>query len=63
MVRLLVKWECLYVNCGKSFLVDTSNVDGKELFCPFCKSESEAVASQNPDVDIVDQLEGCLYPN
>lgn len=62
MKRLLEKWECLNIKCHKSFIVDKLLAHKKQLYCPFCKEESIAIAYQDRDTDIEDQLDGCLYP-
>lgn len=62
-MRLLVKYEC--IECDEQFLVDKARAEGKELICPYCTEETEAVAGQNPDpdVDLGSQLDGCLWPS
>lgn len=63
MERLLEKHECLNKQCGRSFLVDMLTAEGIKLSCPFCKSDSEAIANQNPKSSLETQLAGCLYPS
>ncbi|GAK08982.1 hypothetical protein [Geomicrobium sp. JCM 19038] len=57
-MRLLEKWECS--ECTGQFLVEFKQ---SSLCCPFCGSRSEVMVWQNPDTNIEDALNGCLFPD
>lgn len=62
-VRMIEKWRCRDDDCGRSFLVDMEAAQGEVLNCPYCCGKAESVANSNPeDVELIETLEGCLYP-
>lgn len=58
---LLEKYECINKECGGSFLTNINKSKGTDLICPFCNSDAEAVANENPEAER-GMVYGCLYP-